>query len=122
MTTVETALAATEAVTGIAALGGALYGLRGAPDVPLEWLDGSPFDSYAIPSVVLGTCVGATMLVAADAVVRQRPEAGRHSCLAGVVLAAWIGAQVRTIGWRSPLQPACLGIAVLTVTLARRLP
>jgi hypothetical protein len=30
------------------ALGGGIYGLSGAVDVPTEWLAGSPFESYLV--------------------------------------------------------------------------
>src|SRR5690606_40846071 len=46
------------------ALGGAVYGLAGAEGVPLEWLEGSPFDSYVVPSLILLLAVGGTALAA----------------------------------------------------------
>ena len=118
----ESTLLATELVTGVAALGGAVYGLRGAPDVPVGWLEGSPFRTYAVPAAVLGVGVGGSMLAAAEAVARGRPTARPLSVTAGTMLVGWIAAQVGIIGWRSPLQPACLGIGLLTITLARRAP
>jgi hypothetical protein len=51
------------------ALGGGYYGLSGAPDVPTDWLDGGPFTTYVIPSLVLVFVVGGSFVVAAYAVV-----------------------------------------------------
>ena len=42
-----------EAFVALNAVGGALYGLLGADRVPRAWLEGSPFDSYVVPSLVL---------------------------------------------------------------------
>ena len=33
------------------AFGGGYYGMSGAKDVPLEWLEGGPFKNYFIPSL-----------------------------------------------------------------------
>src|SRR4051812_27480018 len=35
------------------AFGGGYYGMAGAPNVPTEWLEGSPFTSYFLPSLIL---------------------------------------------------------------------
>ena len=35
------------------AVGGGIYGLSGAPGVPVEWLEHTPFPSYVIPSLIL---------------------------------------------------------------------
>lgn len=52
----------------INAFGGGYYGLSGAEGVPVEWLEGSPFRSYFVPSVVLFVVVGGSFLFAAIAV------------------------------------------------------
>ena len=52
----------------INAFGGGYYGLSGAEGVPTEWLEGSPFSDYFIPSLVLFTVVGGSFLFAAIAV------------------------------------------------------
>lgn len=117
----ELALLGLELTTGIGALAGAWYGLSGAPEVPVEWLDGTPFRDYRIPSVILGAAVGGSMLAAAGSVLRRGSRRRTCSVAAGVVLVGWIGTQVAMIGWRSPLQPAYLGVGIATFALARRL-
>jgi hypothetical protein len=118
----EVALLALELSTGIAAVGGAWYGLAGARAVPVDWLEGTPFRDYRVPSAILGTAVGGSMLTAAASLLRQGRRRHELSTIAGTVLLGWIGTQVAMIGWRSPLQPAYLGVGIATLALARRLP
>ena len=35
------------------AFAGGYYGMSGAEDVPREWLEGSPFEDYFIPGLIL---------------------------------------------------------------------
>lgn len=115
-------VAALAGVTAANALAGAVYGLAGAPAVPREWLRGSPFPDYRVPSAVLGTVVGGTAAAATVAALRGSPRAGRASVLAGTVLTGWIAVQVAIIGLRSPLQPLMAGVGVGLMALGRRLP
>jgi len=41
------------ALMALNAVGGGLYGLTGAEGVPRTWLDGTPFNSYLVPSLIL---------------------------------------------------------------------
>jgi len=50
------------------AFGGGYYGLSGAKGVPTEWLNGSPFPDYFVPSLILLVVVGGSFIVAAMAV------------------------------------------------------
>ena len=47
------------ALLALNALGGGYYGMAGAENVPLEWLEGSPFKTYFIPSLILFLIIGA---------------------------------------------------------------
>ncbi len=109
------ALAAIEGVVAANALGGMAYALGGAPAVPAEWLDGTPFDSYLLPGLYLGVAVGGGCLAAAYATVRHPSRARVAALGSSAVMASWIGAQVAMIGYRSPLQPL---VAVTGVALA----
>jgi hypothetical protein len=115
-------LAGIHAVTAVNAFGGAAYALGGAEGVPLEWLDGTPFDGYVVPGLILGGVVGGSLLVAATSLWRGRPSAPRLSAAAGVVLLGWIATQVAMIGYVSPLQPIVFGVGLLILWLTRRLP
>lgn len=104
------------------ALGGGLYGLAGAVGVPREWLADSPFSDYTIPSLILMFGVGGTFLGAAYAVFAGLPSARRLSVAAGLVVLAWIAAQVAIIGPVSWLQPVMVLVGVLVFLLAHELP
>jgi hypothetical protein len=111
------------AVLGVVALnafGGGYYGMAGARDVPVEWLAGSPFSSYFVPSLVLFVVVGGSCLVAAVAVVAQHRLARRAAMTSGLILIAWILAQMSIIGYVSWLQPAMLAAGALMLLLATR--
>ena len=114
----ERAIAALGAVN---AIGGSIYGLRGAPKVPLEWLEGSPFQTYTVPSLVLGVAVGGSSATAALTALTGQAVAGQVSILAGVVLSGWIAAQAAIIGPRSFLQPLMGGVGIAMIVLGRRL-
>lgn len=102
-------------LTAVNAFGGAIYGLRGAPSVPREWLRGTPFRDYRIPSLILGVGVGASSTAAAISAWRGSERAGTHTVTAGAILTGWIATQVAMIGPRSPLQPlmGAVGLAMI---------
>jgi hypothetical protein len=105
------------------AWGGGYYGLSGAAGVPTTWLEGTPFQSYFWPSLILLLVVGGTMAGAALSVARGQPQAFWWSTMAAVVLLGWIATQLAMIGYVSWLQPAMVVAALLiagfTAWLAR---
>lgn len=107
------------AVVALNAVGGAWYGLAGADDVPRAWLDGSPFDTYTVPSLYLGVVVGGSHLLAFVAHARHHRHAAAASYAAGTILATWILAQLAIIGYVSMLQPVMLAIAALILVSTR---
>lgn len=118
---IERTIATLGAVTAANAVGGSIYGLSGAPNVPREWLEGSPFESYAAPSLILGIAVGGSSAAAAGTAWRGSETATTASTLAGAVLSTWIAAQVAIIGWRSFLQPLMGGVGIAMTFLGLRL-
>ena len=104
------------------AFGGGFYGLSGAEGVPVELLEGSPFRSYVVPSLILFFVVGGSFLFAAIAVV-SRSRIARVSALgAGAVVLVWIVVQVSVIGYVSWMQPATALGGLLILLLSLRLP
>lgn len=99
------------------AFGGGVYGLLGAKDIPREWLAGSPFASYLIPSFVLLVVVGGAFLVGAIAAFARWPRAWNLTAFAGLIALAWIVTQVSIIGYVSWMQPA-IGLASLVLLSA----
>ncbi|MBK8699081.1 MAG: hypothetical protein IPN29_05865 [Saprospiraceae bacterium] len=105
---------------GINAIGGGIYGLMGAKDVPLNWLESSPFKDYFIPSlfllvVVAGSCLGAGVMV-----WKGYEHARKMTLLCGILLMGWIGSQLSIIGYVSVLQPSVLIAGLLLVVLGAR--
>lgn len=106
------------ALTALSAVGGAIYGFTGARTVPVDWLTGSPFESYLVPSVILLVVVGGSLSAAALAVLARWKTAGRLTLAAGFILLGWVFAQVIIIGWVSWLQIAMVIIAKTILVLA----
>jgi hypothetical protein len=102
------------------AAGGAWYALSGAPDVPTEWLERTPFDDYRVPGVILGTIVAGSQVAAGVALLRRSRHARHASQAASGVLLGWIATQLAMIGYRSPLQPIVLGWSLASLALAER--
>lgn len=76
------------AVSAVA--GGVLGVVVNGAGVPLRYLEGSPFDSFVIPGLLLGVVVGGTQSVAALALVRRHRLALLGSAIAGVGMIVWI--------------------------------
>lgn len=100
------------------AFGGGFYGLAGAKDVPLSWLDGSPFDSFFVPSLFLFVVIGGGMLVATLVWWRKSSLAPWVSLAMGALLMLWIVAQVAIIGYVSWMQPVSFVAGAAIVALA----
>ena len=109
-------------VLSLNAFGGGYYGMAGAEGIPLEWLQGSPFQSYFLPSLILFVVVGGSFLFAAIAVFRRTRFARTAvTCSVGIVL-VWLAVQVLIIGYVSWLQPAIAIAGLLALALSRTLP
>lgn len=115
-------LSVLHAVVALNAVGGGVYGLAGARDVPVEWLEHTPFASYLVPSLILLVVVGGTHAAAGFSVATRAPRSRIVSLAAGAILLGWIGAQVAMIGYVSWLQPAVTAVAIVILMLASRLP
>jgi peptidoglycan/LPS O-acetylase OafA/YrhL len=104
------------------AFAGGYYGFSGASGVPREWLAGSPFTDYVIPSLILLVVVGGTLALAAVMVCRRHRLARAGAAAAGVVVLLWIIVQVAIIGYVSWMQPATCAAGLLVLLLASLLP
>lgn len=102
------------------AFGGGVYGLSGAEGVPLELLEGSPFRTYFVPSLILLVIVGGSFLFAAIAVFAGSRVARVSALIAGAVVLVWIVVQVSVIGYVSWMQPATAvgGLLILVMSLS----
>jgi peptidoglycan/LPS O-acetylase OafA/YrhL len=104
------------------AIGGGYYGLSGAAGVPTEWLAGSPFSDYFIPSLILLFVVGGSFVMAAIVVFAGLRIARMAALAAGLVVLVWLVAQVAIIGYVSWMQPTTAVAGVVILVLAWRLP
>jgi hypothetical protein len=114
-------LAVLLAIVALNAFGGGVYGLLGAEGVPPSWLEGSPFRTYVVPSLVLLVVVGGSAALAAVLVLRGAPMSLTAAVAAGAILLVWIVVQVAIIGWVSWLQPTMALAAVAILGLASTL-
>jgi len=116
------ALVVLEAIVALNAFAGGYYGMSGAPSVPPEWLDGTPFEDYVVPGLILFVAVGGSMSAAALAgAFAGRRRASLAGLSAAVVLLGWIVVQVAMIGYVSFLQPLFFAIGVAIFVVAWRL-
>jgi hypothetical protein len=106
----------------INAFAGGYYGLSGASGVPVEWLDGSPFANYFIPSLILLIVVGGSFMTAAVAVFARFRFARPAALAAVVIVTGWLAAQIAIIGYVSWMQPTTAVAAFAIFVLAWILP
>jgi peptidoglycan/LPS O-acetylase OafA/YrhL len=119
---IRTLLGSLFAFGALNAFAGGYYGLSGADGVPREWLAGSPFSDYVVPSLALFVVVGGALALAAIMVFRGHPLARAIACAASAVLLAWIVVQVAIIGYVSWMQPATFAAGLLMLLLISLLP
>jgi ABC-type Na+ efflux pump permease subunit len=96
------------------AFAGGIYGMAGAKDIPVDWLEQSPFKSYFIPSLILFVLIGTSCLAAFIAVLKHLYWAPAATLSCSIMLIIWIVVQVSVIGYVSPMQPI---IAVTTIII-----
>jgi hypothetical protein len=107
---------------GLTAVGGGLGLLTGAIAPPLDLLQGSPFNTYAIPGLVLLGLVGGSALGAAGLLLRRHSWGGSASAGAGLMIMGFEIVEVLVIG-SSPglarqLQLFYLGLGLCMIALA----
>jgi hypothetical protein len=120
--TVRYVLGSLLAFGALNAFGGGYYGLSGAQGVPTEWLAGTRFRDYTLPSLILFAVVGGSFLVAAVAVLARSRMARASALTASMVVLVWIVVQVAIIGYVSWMQPATAIGGVLILMLSWVLP
>ncbi len=120
--TLRRVLGALLAFGALCAFDGGFYGLTGAKGVPRQWLEGSPFRDYVIPSLILVGVVGGALLLAAVAVFARWPRARLLAVTAAAVLLVFLAVQLSILGYVSWMQPATAAYAGLLLTLGLLLP
>ena len=122
MKTLRIVLGTILAIVSLNALGGGYYGMSGAKNIPLAWLEGSPFHSYFFPSLFLFIMIGGTCLIATIAIFRNARNARPFAFYAAILMISWIIVQVSVIGYVSWMQPAIFSAGLLVFVLTYFLP
>ena len=106
------------AVVSLNAFAGGYLGISGAKGIPVEWLNGSPFESYLIPGIILFVIVGGSFLFAAVVVLRKYSYGKIISIAASIILFIWLAVEIYIIGYVSWMQPATAVAGLLVLILA----
>ncbi len=98
-----------EFFNGLSGLAGG-YGLIADPSaaslgMELSWLEGTPFNDYLIPGIVLLTFNGLGNTIAAILSLRKNKYMNEVAVFFGFGMMIWIASQVLWIGHKSFLQP-----------------
>lgn len=113
-------LASIEAFIGLGAVGGGLAILTGAFDqwFPVSWLQGTPFNDYLIPGLILLIIVGGGMLLAAVTLFARREFALLLSATMGLIMIGWEIVEVTIIDrYEQAVIPSTIAQQVLFVAL-----
>ena len=114
-------LGALLAFAALNAFAGGYYGLAGAKGVPREWLRGSPFPDYFVPSLILVVVVGGSLLWATVAVFARWRNDRLLAVAAAAIVFGWLAIEVAIIGYVSWMQPATAVGGALVLALAWQL-
>jgi hypothetical protein len=100
------------------AFGGGFYGMSGAKDIPIQWLERSPFKNYFIPSFILFILVGGSSLTASISVFKKFKTGKFTAFFSAIIILVWIVVQVLIIGFVSWMQPAIAGLSLIILILS----
>ena len=95
---------------GSSAVGGGIALVAGTLPVPLAVLRHTPFDSFVVPGIFLGTVIGGSALTGASALLAHSRRALLTSTAAGAIMVGWILGETVLVGGFSWLQ----GLYLLT--------
>lgn len=110
------------AFNALNAFAGGYYGMSGAKDVPTEWLEGSTFRDYFIPSLILFVVVGGPFLFSAISVFARFRTAHLAAFGSGIIVLGWLAVQLAIIGYVSWMQPTTAIAGFFVLALAWQLP
>jgi hypothetical protein len=87
-------------------------------ELPLEWLEGTPFVDYLIPGLVLFGLFGLGSFVVAYGLLRRSTWTAYGAAGLGLALVGWIVTQIALIGLVHALQLVYAGLGLALVGLA----
>lgn len=85
--------------------------------IPIEWLEGSPFHNYLLPGIILFLILGVAPVIIGFGLWKEKQWAWVGSFLLGIALVIWIIVEIIVIGYQPspPLQLiyGLVGICIL---------
>lgn len=105
-------------MNGVSAVAGSIGVMKDLLPFPEVWLQGTPFHSYVLPGVILGAVVGGSQLAAAYILLRRTSLAKIACPIAGLILIAWMTAELTLIGFQAPIQVWFIALGLLEISLS----
>ncbi len=92
-------------------------------DLPISFLEGSPFHDYFIPGLILLILLGIYPLVVFYNLLRKKTWSWYGTLFVGLILVIWIETEILIIGYQSkpPLQ-AIYGLTAILIIIFNLMP
>ena len=117
-------LGAFQAFIGITAIAGGfrlVSNPNGTSDIPIEWLNSSPFTNYLIPGLVLLTVIGFGYVLGGIFSFFSKRYAGGLAAMLGTFLILFMTIEVWFVGLRNFLQPLYFILGAIVLVLGLKL-
>ncbi|MBW2411139.1 MAG: hypothetical protein JRF72_15175 [Deltaproteobacteria bacterium] len=117
-------LGALQAFIGITAIAGGfrlVSNPNGTVDIPIQWLNNSPFTSYLIPGLVLLIVIGFGNVLAGTVSFLKKRYAGGIAAILGTFLICFMTIEVWFVGLRNFLQPLYFILGAIVLILGLKL-
>jgi hypothetical protein len=117
-------LGAFQAFIGITAIAGGfrlVSNPNGTSDIPLEWLNSSPFTNYLIPGLVLLIVIGFGNVLGGIFSFLSKRYAGGLAAMLGTFLILFMAIEVWFVGLRNFLQPLYFILGAIVLVLGLKL-
>lgn len=105
------------AFSALAAIAGGIGLLVSGLGLPESELEGTPFDGFLVPGLLLAIVVGGSLATAAVALLQHVRWQGRVALVSGGVMLGWIAVEALMIDNGRPLQVAVVVMSLLVVLL-----
>ena len=117
-------LGAFQAFIGITAIAGGfrlVSNPNGTSDIPIEWLNSSPFTNYLIPGLVLLIVIGFGNVLGGIFSFLSKRYAGGLAAMLGTFLILFMAIEVWFVGLRNFLQPLYFILGAIVLVLGLKL-
>ncbi len=114
---VHPALLALTSFSALTAIGGGVGVLVTGLGIPKSQLEGTPFDSFLVPGLLLAIAVGGSLATAAVSLLQRVRWQGRVAMASGGVMLGWIAVESLMIHDGRPLQIAVAVTSLLILLL-----